>query len=326
MSLAVRSVNLWKTYGSGSIMKNKAALSGIGIRIPTGIIYGLIGPVGAGKTTLFNMMVGLIKPTIGKLYIFEQDVTSIKSDYKHRVGYVPEEMNLPHYSLYDFVFLSGLLSGLSRSDARRRTKELLKWLDLIHKSKQIVSELSKNLQKRALVAAALIHNPDLLILDEPTTSMDIFVRGLISEKIKELRENGKTVIIGSHVLSEIEMMCDRIGIMHKGRLIFEGTVDEVTSTFNIQKPDSLVYIIRSEKQDILKQCISGFEGVKKIVMKFNSLFVQVSGDAIDSFLKKVQECCTNNDITLYELFHKPIVKPFVSKVAEWFGNEDKDKR
>ncbi|MGB4600082.1 MAG: ABC transporter ATP-binding protein [Trichlorobacter sp.] len=208
--------------------KKICALQGLSLTINQDEVFGCIGPNGAGKSTTIKLLLDLIRPDRGSITINGQPASNETS--RARVGYLPEN---PY--IYDFLTASeylayaGRLSGMSATAIRQRSEELLTKLKLDQAAKRRISGYSKGMQQRTAIAAALIHDPELVVLDEPMSGLDPLGRKLIFDLIAELKTQGKTVFISSHVLTDIERLCDRVGIIVQGRLCFEGHVKELAA-------------------------------------------------------------------------------------------------
>ena len=196
-------------------------------KLPAGGIVGVIGPNGAGKTTLIKILLGLASPTSGRAFLFGEPAGAPR--LRRRIGYLPEAHRLPGYLTgRQVIELFGMLSGRERSFLRQRIDPLLERLDMSQAADRKVKEYSKGMQQRIGLAQAMAHEPDLVFLDEPTDGVDPVGRAAIRGMVEELKRRGTTIFINSHLLLEVERMCDRIVIMDKGRIVREGTIDELT--------------------------------------------------------------------------------------------------
>jgi ABC-2 type transport system ATP-binding protein len=195
--------------------------------VKEGEIFGFLGPNGAGKTTTIHLLLNLIRPTAGTAYLFDLPVT--ETEVHRRLGYLPESVNLHDYyrgrGLLNFY---AKLCGLSLDSRRTRVSELLKLLNLEDAADKVVSRYSKGMAQRIGFAQAMLHDPDLLILDEPTASLDPVGRKEFRDILLELKRRGKTVFISSHILSELESICDRVAILQNGELKRVGTLQELS--------------------------------------------------------------------------------------------------
>jgi ABC-2 type transport system ATP-binding protein len=224
--------NLRKEYtGSGFSKEKITALKNFSFNVQEGDIFGLLGPNGAGKTTLIKVLLGIVYPTEGEVSIFGESIKHEK--YKTRVGYLPENHKFPNYLTGEEVLhYFGMLSGLSKAQVRSRSDEYLKIVDMEKWKKTKIKKYSKGMMQRLGIAQAMINEPDLIFLDEPTDGVDPIGRKEIRDILIGLKEKGKTIFLNSHLLSEIELVCNRVAILNKGELIKEGTIDEITSTGN----------------------------------------------------------------------------------------------
>ncbi len=201
----------------------RQALSDLSLSLLPGEIYGLLGPNGAGKTTALNMLCGLIKPDSGEILIQGQPVSQAT---KRMVGVMPQQ-NLLYQSLTCAETLSFLarIYGLDRHDMQKQVQSCLSAVNLADRANSVVGDLSGGMQRRLSLAAAIIHRPKLVVLDEPSTGLDIEARYEVWELIRSLKQQGVTVLLTTHLLDEVERLCDRIGIIKQGKLLAEGTLE-----------------------------------------------------------------------------------------------------
>jgi ABC-2 type transport system ATP-binding protein len=225
---AVRIENLSKTYRTSFGKSETSAVSALNLEVREGEVFGLLGPNGAGKTTTIHLLLNLIRPTNGAAYLFDRPVTD--TDVHRRLGYLPESVNLHTYyrgrSLLNFY---AALCGVPRAERASRIASALKLVDLEDAAEKQVSKYSKGMAQRIGVAQAMLHDPDLLILDEPTASLDPVGRIQFRELLLGLKRRGKTILISSHILSEVESVCDRVAILENGALKRVGTLQELSS-------------------------------------------------------------------------------------------------
>jgi len=224
--------NLKKEYqGSGFSKEKITALKNFSFSVNEGDIFGLLGPNGAGKTTLVKILLGIVFPTEGEVSIFGEDIKN--ESYKNRVGYLPENHKFPNYLTGEEVLhYFGMLSGLTKAQVRSRSDEYLKIVDMEKWKKTKIKKYSKGMMQRLGIAQAMINEPDLIFLDEPTDGVDPIGRKEIRDILIGLKDKGKTIFLNSHLLSEIELICNKVAILNKGELVKEGTIDEITSTGN----------------------------------------------------------------------------------------------
>ena len=209
--------------------KDKLAVADVSFDILPGEVFGLLGPNGAGKTTTIRMILDIFKPDAGIIEVFGRAPTPAGRD---RIGYMPEERGLyPHMRVLDCLVYLGKLKGLSAKEARRRAETFLERLDLAGQHRQKIEALSRGMTQKVQVIAAVLHRPDLLIIDEPFANLDPVNAQLVRDIILELRNQGKAVIMTSHQLHLVEALCDRIAMIHHGRVVLQGTVTEVRRRF-----------------------------------------------------------------------------------------------
>ncbi|MBA2932530.1 ABC transporter ATP-binding protein [Sphingomonas sp. CGMCC 1.13654] len=210
---AIRIDNLRKTYAGGKI-----ALHGVSFDVPRGQIFGLLGPNGAGKSTLINILAGLVNKTGGNAEIWGFDIDEHPRNAKRSIGIVPQEILFdPFFSPRETLEIYAGLYGIPKPE--RRTMELLRAVHLEDKADAYARTLSGGMKRRLLVAKALVHNPPVLVLDEPTAGVDIELRQQLWAYVRELNERGTTVVLTTHYLEEAQELCDRIAIINHGRLI-----------------------------------------------------------------------------------------------------------
>ncbi|TDI90722.1 MAG: ABC transporter ATP-binding protein [Caldithrix sp.] len=230
--LALDTQNLTKRFNRGKII----ALEDVTLSVKEGIIFGLLGPNGAGKTTLIKIVLGILFPTSGSAKLLERPINDIR--IKEKIGYLPENHRYPDFlkggEVLDYF---ARLSAVGKSRRERNKTELLKLVNLEKWANTRIKKYSKGMQQRLGLAQAMMNDPDILFLDEPTDGVDPIGRKEIREVLLHFKEEGKTIFLNSHLLSEVEMICDEVAILDKGRLIRHGTVKELTSpskTFRIQ--------------------------------------------------------------------------------------------
>ena len=225
---AIRTENLSKTYGAGRNGTETAAVRALNLEVREGEIFGFLGPNGAGKTSTIHLLLNLIRPTSGTAYLFDRPVT--ETAVHRRLGYLPESVNLHDYyrgrALLDFY---AALCGVPANSRSARVTELLKLLHLEDAAEKRVSKYSKGMAQRIGFAQAMLHDPDLLILDEPTASLDPVGRKEFRDILLELKRRGQTVFISSHILSEVKTVCDRVAILQNGELKRTGTLQELSA-------------------------------------------------------------------------------------------------
>ena len=214
--------NLVKRYG------DKVAVNNISFDVFGGEVFGFLGPNGAGKTTTIKMIVGLLQPTFGSIQVAGYDIQTQSMLAKASTGYVPDTPNLyAKLTGRELLRFVGDLYNMDRGQVAHRIDELLRMFDLSAVGEDTVDSYSHGMQQKASLAAALMHDPKVLVLDEPTVGLDPKSARLIKDILRQLADRGAAVMLSTHILEIAERMCDRIGIINKGQLIAVGTMDEL---------------------------------------------------------------------------------------------------
>ena len=225
VAISVRDLN--KIYGVGS-KNEKVALNNISLQVKKGSIFGLLGPNGAGKSTFINILADLVRKTSGHIDIFGMSHDENLKDVKKLMGIVPQELNIdPFFTPYELLEIQAGLFGVPKKN--RRTNEILKLLALEDKSHAYARTLSGGMRRRLLIAKAMVHDPEILILDEPTAGVDVELRANLWNNINKLNNEGKTIIITTHYLHEAEELCNEIAIIDNGNLITKDTTSNIKS-------------------------------------------------------------------------------------------------
>jgi ABC-2 type transport system ATP-binding protein len=230
----IETKDLSKEYNAGRLSKQKVnALNNFTFNVNEGEIFGLLGPNGAGKTTLIKILLAITFPTRGNAKVFGVDVREHK--WKHKAGYLPENHKFPGYLtgeqvLYYYGKLSGMKNGINLS---KKVDEMLGLMNLTQWRKTKIRKYSKGMLQKLGLAQSLLNDPDLIFLDEPTDGVDPIGRKEIRDILTGFKQKGKTIFLNSHLLSEVEMICDRVAILNKGDLIKEGHVDDLTKSENV---------------------------------------------------------------------------------------------
>lgn len=223
-SCAIETHDLRKVYGA------KAAVDGLNLSVPQGCFFGFLGPNGAGKTTTIRMLMGLAPPTSGAIELLGLPMPEQALEVKGKIGLVPDESLLfDHLTGGEFIEFVGRMYGLERPVARERATELLELFQLDGEPRKLIGDYSKGMRKRVAMAAALIHRPELFLLDEPFEGVDAVGARLMKEILLDQVRHGATVFLTSHVLEVVERLCDRVAIIHDGKLVLAGTMAELRS-------------------------------------------------------------------------------------------------
>ena len=209
--------------------ENKVAVEGLTLRIDPGTMFGLLGPNGSGKTSSIRMMIGITVPDSGTVELFGRPFTR---DALKRVGYLPEERGLyKKMVVLDQLVFMGRLHGLAAAEAERRARTWADRLQIAEALPKKTEELSKGMQQKIQFIAALLHEPDLIILDEPFSGLDPVNGALLQDTMLELRAAGKAILFSTHRMDQVERMCDAIALIHRGRVVLQGSMREVKSRY-----------------------------------------------------------------------------------------------
>jgi len=281
----------------------KRAVDGVSLRVPTGSIYGLLGPNGAGKTTTLRMLLGIIDPSTGKRCVLGRERPL---EAAHEIGYLPEERGLyPAMTAREAIAFMGALRGLQLSDARRRADALLEDNGLGDWSKKPIRTLSKGMAQTVQLLGTLVHDPRLIILDEPFSGLDPMNQGKLERVIRDRAANGATVIFSTHVIAHAERLCERITIIAAGKVAFEGRVDEARARLrpivrlrtraedgawrgalpeNVRRDagEWVFELPASGPEPLLKALIDGGAGIETLAIErpgLHEAFVAIAGEA-----------------------------------------------
>ena len=271
---------LTKTFRDFWYRPRVTAVREVDLEVRRGEVFGLLGPNGSGKSTIIKMLLGLLFPSSGKIEILGAPPTSVAA--KMGVGYLPEESHLyPFLTARETLEYTGRLLKIGRDERRQRTEQLLQMVGLSAAEGRPVGEYSKGMQRRIGLAQALLNDPELLILDEPTSGLDPIGTRQVKDLMLRLRERGKTILVTSHLLADVEELCDRVVVLYGGRVHASGTVEELLTN----REDSLVRtaaLSDSQKRELAEWLSSqGIElkNVQAPKQSLESLFLQVVEDA-----------------------------------------------
>ncbi|MCP1492974.1 ABC transporter ATP-binding protein [Peribacillus frigoritolerans] len=266
----LKTTDLTKKFGKFT------ALNGVNIEVNKGEVFGFIGPNGAGKSTTIRVLLGILKATDGEARIFGKDAWKDAVEIHKRIAYVPGDVNLwPNLTGGEVIDLFVELRG---TDNKSRREELIKKFDL-DPSKKCGTYSKGNRQKVALIAA-FSSDADLYILDEPTSGLDPLMERVFQECVMDAKNEGKSILLSSHILSEVERLCDKVGIIRQGQIIETGTLDELR---HLTRTSLLV----ETKQPI--PALGNVNGVRDIVMKDQALSFQVDTDELDNVMKYISQ-------------------------------------
>jgi ABC-2 type transport system ATP-binding protein len=297
---AVSFQTVQKDYGS------LQALKGVSFDVRPGSFFGLLGPNGAGKSTLINSMAGLVKPTGGRILVNGYDVEKEYRQARRFLGVVPQELiSDPFFTIRELLDIQSGYFGLRSREQRRWVDELLDRLALSDKANAITNELSGGMKRRVLIAMALVHQPQVLVLDEPTAGVDVDLRRTLWEFTKELHQKGHTIILTTHYLEEAEALCEEVAIVKGGELKALETTGELLSRHNYR----YLRVVLESPQKIDKAQLSPFLEERFIEQDANGLMFKLEKEKpLNQMLSALSEShltvkdLTSRDATLEEVF------------------------
>jgi len=220
--IAILTEGLTRTFGS------LRAVDAINLRVEAGQFFGFLGPNGAGKSTTIKMLTGLLAPTAGRMELLGLDFEAHPIEVKRQIGVVPEGMGLfERLTGTEYLRFVGRMYGLDRATTQKRAEELLEFMQLGDREKTLVADYSHGMQKKLALAAAVIHGPRILFLDEPFEGVDALAAGALKALLGRMTERGVTIFLTSHVLEIVERLCSHVGIIHEGRLVAQGSMEEL---------------------------------------------------------------------------------------------------
>ncbi|KAA0000909.1 MAG: ABC transporter ATP-binding protein [Thermoplasmata archaeon] len=253
------------------------ALDDISFKVEEGEIFAFLGPNGAGKTTTINIMMGFIYPTSGRVRIFNQDITKNGKKIKKRIGFLPEELGFyDTLTAYEHMDFYGRLFGMPKAEREERILELLEMVGLLERKDSKLREYSHGMKQRLGIAQALINEPELLILDEPTSGLDPRASYEVRNIIKELGKKGITIFLSSHLLYEVQQICDTAAIIDKGKLVKKDSIKNLIN--EIKGKGIKVRITCLNMNDDIIEAIRGIKGIQEMRTKDNKLIIKVASD------------------------------------------------
>lgn len=281
-NLAIKINKLFKTYDTTE------ALKGIDLGIKKGEFYGLLGPNGAGKSTTINSITSLVKPSKGHIQIFGRDIENDFRFARSKIGIAHQEVSTDwFFPLEQLLYFQAGFYGVTRSNAQKRIEYLLNKLGLSkHRSKKM-RELSGGMKRRLQIAKALVHDPEIIILDEPTAGVDVELRHDLWLYLQELHQEGKTILLTTHYIDEAELLCERVGIIDKGRLIVEDSVPNLKKLVNnssieiqLQKNIDDMSFLKKYKFNVNKNIVHIFTEtpnleLPSIILKFSEQNIKI---------------------------------------------------
>jgi len=276
--------NLNKRYG------DKLAVDNMNLNIKSGEILGLLGPNGAGKTTLINSIIGITEVQSGEINIFGKSMKLASMEIKKNIGVVPQNVAiLNEFTAIENVTYFARLYGLKGKELKQSVQQALEFTNLWDRRKDYPKKYSGGMLRRLNIACSIVHKPKLIIMDEPTVGIDPQSRNHILESIKKLNEAGSTIIYTSHYMEEVEAICTRVAIMDNGRLIAEGSMEELSQYI---QEDQLVEIILSNPGFTIIEAVKNVYGVKECTLSDNNLALVLEKSC--NISKIINSITTNN--------------------------------
>ncbi|HPX16485.1 MAG TPA: ABC transporter ATP-binding protein [Petrotogaceae bacterium] len=271
-------------------------IDNLSIDINKGEIYGLVGPYGAGKTTLLGIMAGLIKPDRGEVFFREQNATLVNKEMSYGIGFVPQEIAVyDEFSVYENIKFFASLYGLKGKELNNAVNQTISLLELEDYSKKTPAMLTVGFKRLLNIACSICHKPTLLILDEPTVGIDTQTRNFILQIIRALNDAGTTIVYTSHYIDEIESLCSKIGIIDHGKIIAQGSSEELKSIIT----DTTTIIIKSSSIDGLdERRLKKINGVIDVQVDMPGCSIKIISSKDVNNLDKIILFFTNNNISI----------------------------
>ena len=278
------------------------AVDSLSFTVERGEIFGLLGPNGAGKTTTIRMLMDIFKPDAGEIKVLGG---TVDTHTKSRIGYLPEERGLyPRLRVVQCLTYLARLKGIGRREAKSRAEALLERVGLAEWRRKRVKELSKGMQQKVQFVATIVHDPDLLILDEPFQGLDPINVDLLKEMIRELHQTGKTIIFSTHIMGQVEQMCDRILLINEGQAVLYGLLAEIKSRYAQH-----AVLLRSDDS------LEGLEGVLRIEKQGTDHLVFLRADTSPQDILR-QLVARKATITRFEVATPSLEEIFITAVKE----------
>jgi len=282
--------HLYKNYG------RFLAVNDLNLHVEKGELFGFVGANGAGKTTTMRICVGLLGATSGQVLIDGEDVLSNHDLLSRKIGYVPDFFGVySSFSAMEYLEFFASTYGIRGAEAEVLCKDLLDLVKLSHKADADVNGLSRGMKQRMCLARALVHNPDILFLDEPASGLDPKARFELKEILKNLSSMGKTIVISSHILPELAEMCTSIGIIDKGQMMLKGTIDEIHRAASAASP--LLVTVDDESIDAAFEVLKQIPVVQQVSSQGSLMKVVITGGKEEE--KAILASLLQNDISVY---------------------------
>ncbi|MGB9894655.1 MAG: ABC transporter ATP-binding protein [Thermoproteota archaeon] len=276
MEYAIETENLVKVYGDKK--SEVRALDGVNLKVPKGSIFGLLGPNGSGKSTLISILVGLLLPTSGSAKVLGFDVIRQSVEIRKRVGLLPEGFGLYEYmtALENLTFL-GLLDDIPPNEVKKKALEVLEIVGLSDRANAKVSTFSRGMLQRLGIAQALLKDPELLIFDEPTVALDPDGAAQFRSLVQKIGKEGKTIVMSTHLLHEVGMICTHSAIIRKGKILAQGSIEELSQVVKASKGYTYEIKVIAEGAMLLEE-VKSLPEVKEVTLTNNTLTVVAKND------------------------------------------------
>jgi ABC-2 type transport system ATP-binding protein len=298
----IETTNLTKRFGE------TIAVDGIDLIVEKGSVHGFVGPNGAGKTTTMQLLVGLLSPTEGEATVGSEPAGSKAA--KELIGYSPQELALRESMTgRGYLEYMGRAAGMSKSGVRERADELLEWLDLEAAAGQRVGAYSGGMKRRLSLAQAMIHDPELLILDEPTTGLDPSGRQKIMDALEELPEEGMTVFVSSHVLSELEQYVGTVTILRDGEIVISDTIDAVQQAYGGQ-----ALAVETDDDETVAELLADVDVARSVELEDDRLVVMT--DDADELRQRLQALLVEHDVSLRSMSEAGTLQEVFADIVE----------
>jgi len=227
------------------------ALNGVSFQCSNGQIFGLLGPNGAGKTTLLRILATIMKPTSGHLSVNGYDCVRDFMKVRKQIGYLSTETGIyDRFTPREILRFFGQIGGISKDVLEMRINRVLEEMDIIEYADRRVDRFSTGMKQKVSIARSLIHDPDVIIFDEPTNGLDVIAGRIVKNYILKLKEKGKCVILSTHLMNDVDELCDQIGIIYKGKLVDRGTKDEIKARYNTESIENAFFRIVGEISEV----------------------------------------------------------------------------
>ena len=286
------------------------AVSDVSFYVEKGTVFGLLGPNGAGKTTTIRMITNILKPDYGEITMFGEQVAS---RHQNRIGYLPEERGLyKKIKVIDQLIYFGMLKGMSRSDAQSEARKWLRKLEAESWESKKIQELSKGMQQKVQFISTILHNPDVLILDEPFSGFDPINTETIKKIILDLKEEGKTIILSTHIMEQVEQLCDNICLINEGKPVLSGLVREIKRSYG---RDTIIM-----EWDGDDSFLNDFQNIRFINRSNNRAEFRIS-DGLKP-MQILQQASLSNYIYKFELAEPSLNEIFIDVVTKQGVNHE----